>query len=210
MPLNLGTSRFTYRSASPAKEVSPRSRRVRISRNMLAIMAVLLFIAIVIIAWFNSGDSNRLVLSGSNKPSEAGANMLRPRYHGVDSQNRPYTIMADVATQQTDGSILLERINADMMVKDTAWLALNAQNGRLMPEAQQVELTQNIQMFYEGGYEFRSNHALINMKTATVIGKEPIEGQGPSGIIKANRFEILESGEVLKFMENVRVTLYVD
>jgi hypothetical protein len=40
-----------------------------------------------------------------------------------------------------------------------------------------------------------------------VVGEQPIQGSGPTGTLSADRFEIRDSGEVLRFEGRVKVTL---
>ena len=63
-------------------------------------------------------------------------------------------------------------------------------------------------MFYDGGYEFRSDYAQVDIKEGAAYGDSPVEGQGPMGTLTADSFNITERGKVIRFNGSVKMTLY--
>ena len=48
------------------------------------------------------------------------------------------------------------------------------------------------------------------MTANTVEGSEPVEGQGPLGVLNAGAFRFTEGGETLFFTDGVTLVLYPD
>lgn len=186
---------------------------VLLGKRALWLFALALLAALVAVVWINMGDEGgRITFSGAvPKGSRADEHdaMVRPRYQGVDSRNRPFTITADRAVQQDANTVLLEAVKADMTLEDSAWLALEARQGTYDIPTRHLTLRGDIHLFYEGGYEFRSEEARIDIPAGTAAGSQPVEGQGPSGILKADSFTVLDRGAVLRFNGHVHVTLYL-
>lgn len=172
-------------------------------------MAVAIIVMVVWIAASNNGKGGgRMVFTNMQMSSDAQNIMKRPRYQGVDVHNRPYTIDADNAVQKDKDTILLEHINADLTSDNGAWIALKASSGTLNLSSKQMELLGDVEIFYEGGYQFRTERAYIDTSKGTVRGDSRIEGQGPAGTIEANNYSILEHGNIIRFNNSVRMLLY--
>lgn len=185
------------------------TRLVALSKALLwgavAVMIALLFW----IASDNTGDNgNRLVFSSVRQNEDLQTVMIKPHFQGVDAQNRPYTVIAEEATQIDAQTVSMKAIRADMATDNGTWLALNALSGVMQMQKKQIELTGGVDMFYEGGYEFRTDHAHIDVAQGSVTGDAPIEGQGPPGTLKADSFSVLDRGRVIRFNGSVRMKLY--
>lgn len=187
-----------------------RSYYVKHGKIALFVFAGLMFLSIVIIANLQGGEKGgRLVFSGADATEEDEPRMINPRYYGTDSKNRPFSINAKNAVQKKNGDVLLEDINGDMLLNEKSWLALNATQGQIDKDAKEIVLSGEVSMFYEGGYEFRSSYAKIYPDSAQAEGNQPIQGQGPSGTLKADSFNVTDRGQTLYFKGNVNVKLYL-
>lgn len=136
--------------------------------------------------------------------------MKNPRYYGVDTKNRPFTITASSALQNKDGSVAIENVSADMMLKEETWLALTSNQGLIDKNGEDIELMGKVNMFYEGGYEFRSEYAKVLPEKGRAFGNQPVEGQSPTGTLQADSFDVTENGQYLNFKQNVKVILYLE
>jgi len=134
--------------------------------------------------------------------------MAHPHYQGVDAHDRPYTIIADQATQIDAQNVSMVKVRADMIMNSGAWVALNSGTGKLNLTGKQADLMDGVDMFYEGGYEFRTDHAHVDIAKGEAYGDAPVEGQGPPGTLKADSFEIKNHGANIRFNGSVRVKLY--
>ena len=181
-------------------------------KHTLIGLAVLMGISIIFISNYNSGGKGgRVLLSGNEQPEKKGQSiMVNPRYFGVDSKNRPFNVSANEAEQIDKNNIGLKAVQADMLLDETKWLALTADQGKIKDQGNEIELQKNVQMFYEGGYEFRSDYVIVRPNQGYASGNQPVQGQSPTGTLEADSFEVVEHGDQMIFRNNVRTTIYLD
>ena len=135
--------------------------------------------------------------------------MVNAHYSGVDRQNRPFIITAEVARQNpnADQLIALEGPKGDMTSTSGSWSELTAFTGVYQPETQLLDLFGNVELFQDRGNEFRTDSAHIDMAHGTAEGNEPVVGQGPFGHVTGEGFRILERGDVIIFTGRAHLEL---
>lgn len=182
---------------------------VLLGKKILSLLAIgIVFFIIWIASNNNANNGGRLVFSNTQKSEDSESIMKKPRYQGVDVHNRPYTISAESGFQKDKDTVALETLTADMTGDNNAWMAVNAGYGILNMTTRHMELSKGVELFYEGGYQFRTDHAQVDINKGNVYGDSYIEGQGGAGTIKANSFSVLERGNIIKFNGSVRMLLY--
>jgi len=185
------------------------TRMVLLGKNFLWIFAACIIALVVWIASTNNSDNGgRMVFTNVPKSAELENIMQKPRYQGVDVHNRPYTIEANNALQKDKDTIVLENVSADMTGDNNAWIAMKSGSGILNTVTRQMELLKGVEIFYEGGYQFRTDHAHVDIGKGSATGDSRIEGQGGAGTIEAKSFSILERGNIINFNGSVRMLLY--
>lgn len=185
------------------------TRFVIISRWALWGLIGIMVLAIIWVASSNTGgDGGRLVFSNVTKNEHMQNVMEQPRYQGMDQHNQPFTVIADRAIQKDKDTVELQNIRAEMSQNNGDWLALNSGKGELNLQTKKIKLEQQVNMFYDGGYEFRTSEAHVDIDKGRAQGDTHIEGQGPAGTLEADSFIIEDRGKVIKFNGSVRMKLY--
>lgn len=185
------------------------TRFVALSKHSLWILVAVIVALVIWIAEDNNGESGaRLVFSNVPKTVAMQNIMANPNYQGMDARNNPYTILADKATQLDTDNVALVNVRADMRLADGTWVALNSGTGHLNLKTKQLELHDGVNVFYEGGYEFRSDQAHVDIQEGSAYGNSPVEGQGPAGTLNSNSFSVQNHGQSVRFNGSVRMTLY--
>lgn len=185
------------------------TRFVAFSKSFLWILIVAMIALVVWIASDNSGENGaRMVFSNISKSEDLQNVMVKPHYQGVDANNRPYTVLADSATQIDKDNVSLVNIRADMLMGNGNWIAMNSGTGALNLATKQLELKDSVDIFYDGGYEFRTDSAHVDIKQGMAYGDAPVEGQGPLGTLKSNSFKVENRGERIYFNGSVRMKIY--
>ncbi|HKX10474.1 MAG TPA: LPS export ABC transporter periplasmic protein LptC [Stellaceae bacterium] len=135
--------------------------------------------------------------------------MVNLHYAGKDKRDRPFTVTADSARQQSESDDLveLEGPKADMTTQSGSWLALNAYTGVYRPQTQLLDLFGNVEVFQDKGNAFVTDSAHIDMGKGSAEGSDPVEGHGPFGSIKAEGFRIENQGEVIIFTGKTELLL---
>ena len=165
-----------------------------------------------IVVWIGSGNSGvgvpRIVMSNVPHVGNLQDVMLKPRYQGLDVHNQPYTVSADSAIQKDKDTVGMEVIHADLMRKNGTWLGLDSAKGELNNQTKQMLLTGGVSLFADGGYEFRTEHAQVDIQKGTAYGDAHVEGQGPPGTLEADGFSISDNHQhVIHFNGSVKMVL---
>ncbi len=207
---------FSEHIARPSRliTVSERySRFVGLMKLMLPLGATAL--VIIVVAWPYLGgreDAIPLSFASIGLGLDDKVFMTNARYIGSDDKDQPYTLTAELMIEEEGAvdAIRLTKPQADIMLNNGSWLALTADSGVLIRENEQLTLEGKVNFFSDAGYEFRTKRAEINLVSKRAYGEEPIEGQGPFGMLNADGFRLENQGKTMFFEGHVRVTFYPD
>jgi lipopolysaccharide export system protein LptC len=150
-------------------------------------------------------DISGLVVSGTKITMQA------PRLVGVTRDNRPYSLTARAAAQDiTKPDVLeLQDIKASMETQGRGAFEVLAKSGVYDSKADQLTLRQNI-LITSQAYEGRLSEAHVDVKKGYLRSDKPVEVQMKQGTINANRLEVENSGEVVRFANGVTMVMSTD
>ena len=63
-------------------------------------------------------------------------------------------------------------------------------------------------MFHDGGYQFRTTEAIIDLDAGTASGSKPVEAQGPFGQLSAEGFKVIDEGRTVLFEGQAKMRVY--
>lgn len=187
------------------------SRFVQLTKLVSATIALILITLVIVWPQLRSRDGTfQNGVSQSGHEDAESLNMVNPRYTGLDENNLPYEVTAEVASQQSAKSdlITLDNPKADMTMKDGSWVALTARSGLYGQKSQQLDLSGDVNLFHDSGYEFKSPSATIDLNSGAGVGHEPTTGQGPAGDIQGEGFRFTDKGKTIIFTGKSRLVLY--
>jgi len=135
--------------------------------------------------------------------------LVRARYLGTDEKNRPYTVTAEMATQDNPKSdlITLSVPAADITLEDGTWVALTAKTGELHQNSRSLDLIGQVSIFHDEGYSFRTESVRIDLAAGSAIGEEEIIGYGPMGRIEASGIQVLDKGRRVVFTGKTKLII---
>ncbi len=211
----------THTARNPRRGTAPASRRPRATgqvprmsmRNrysmFVGFMKVLLpalaaALMLLVVAWpqFTIDDSGFRLSVSKLAPDQADSlTMLNARFDGLDEEERPYTLTADMATQSDSDKDLveLELPKADITLEDGTWLALTARSGEYRQQSRILDLTGSVSLFHDQGFELRTEAARVDLVKGRAVGALPVQGQGGAGLIQAEGFRVLDRGARIIF-----------
>lgn len=157
-------------------------------------------------------------LQPSAGPPEAvgtDVRMINPRFTGRDQNLTPYVLTADSAVRRRaseDGLTDLERpqLEYDFLAETSDGSNVLAEQGVFDPTNRILELRTDVNFSTNGGYSFATSQARIYLRDEYVIGEEPVDGTGPIGRIRADRFELRDGGDHVIFEGRVRARIVQD
>jgi lipopolysaccharide export system protein LptC len=147
--------------------------------------------------------SGKLAVQGSKITMEL------PRIAGFTRDSRAYELNAETAVQDiTKPDIIeLQNLRAKMELQDKDVVNITANAGTYNTKADKIVLRDQIVVTSQQGYKALLREAAVEMKKGNVISEQPVDITLPNGTLKANRMEIIDSGEVIRFERGVVLDL---
>jgi lipopolysaccharide export system protein LptC len=148
-------------------------------------------------------DLGSLVVSGSK------IMMQQPKIAGFTRDNRRYNLTAQAAGQDLTKPDLVELqgIQASMEMQDSAVFQTTAQRGFYNTKTEQLTLSEQILVKSTSGYEAQLQEAVVDVRDGKIISERPVEVRTATWTINANRMEVAESGDLMRFERGVTVLL---
>lgn len=198
-PSGRGPRRRLRRADHPVKSGGHHrySRMVGTLRLVLpAIAAILLGL---VVAWprlTSNDDKFQIGFSQLSPTSVENLSMVNARFYGLNRRNQPFTLTADVATEDEPGSglIVLDQPKGDFLTSGGKGVYVEARRGFYQQKQQTLDLEGEVNLYHEDGYELHTEKARVDLKTSDVVGNVPVQGRGPQGLIDGSGFRIREKG----------------
>jgi lipopolysaccharide export system protein LptC len=137
--------------------------------------------------------------------------VINPRYVGVDDQNQPYTVTADMATEMGDGTDRMKLTNpkGDIVQNTGRWMSVTSDIGYITNRNQRVELEHDVMLYRDDGFQFETARAFIRMDEDHAYGEEPVKGQGDGmEITSSSGFDVMDGGGVIVFRGKSHLILH--
>jgi lipopolysaccharide export system protein LptC len=197
--------------ADPSNPHRLYSRFVRVMKIGLLVGALVMLAVVVI--WpkmVMDDDKFRVGFAKLAPDAVQSLAMIKARYYGLDSNNRPYTVTADRATPRGLHTEIYDLVSpvADFMNKNGVPIIVQATTGVLHQKEHFLDLAGKVDLYQAQGYELHTSAARVNFKTNQVTGSRPVTGQGPPGHVTGQGFEILDGGVDVRV--NGKSTLTLD
>jgi lipopolysaccharide export system protein LptC len=143
-----------------------------------------------------------LVVSGTS------ITMQQPRLAGYTQDHRPYVVTARAATQDVTkpDTVTLLELHATIEFKDSGKYELTARSGLFESKLDRLTLQDDI-LVNSANYQAKLSEAVVNVRTNHMVSEHPVEVTMPQGTVNANRLEVTNSGEVIRFEGGVTMVL---
>lgn len=188
------------------------TRFVGLMRWLLVFGAVALAVTMVLWPSFTgrNSDSSALPVEISGEIKDGRPTMLNARFLAADDGGQPYTITADLAWQEQGAAdiIFMETLEGDILLQSGTWMSISADRGVFDQAEQLLILESHVDLFSDAGYELHTDHAEIDLASATAHGDMQVAGQGPTGLLTAGGFEIMDKGDRIRFTGPVHMTIF--
>ena len=104
---------------------------------------------------------------------------------------------------------LVELLNlrAKMEMQDRDVVNLTANSGTYNTKADKIILRDQVIVTSQQGYKMLLREAAVEMKKGNVVSELPVEITLPNGLLKANRMEVVDSGDLIRFERGVVLDL---
>jgi lipopolysaccharide export system protein LptC len=187
------------------------SRWVRLLRRTIPVSIAAVAALLIFEAYFNPFrvlanirvDPSKIIISGTR------IKMGSPRYAGYTSDNRPYEVTAQAASQDITKPDLidLEDIWAKMEMQDKSTMVMTAKTGHYNSKIDRLVLSNEIRLNTSTGHAARLHDATIEIKKGSIVSENPVELEFLRGTLNANQLQIEDQGALMRFGGGVTMTL---
>jgi lipopolysaccharide export system protein LptC len=138
--------------------------------------------------------------------------MQQPRIAGFTRDNRRYDLTAQAAGQDVTKPDLVELqgIHATMEMQDNAVFETTARNGLYNSKSELLTLSNNIVVTSTNGYEAQLSEALLDIRSNKIVSEKPVYVKTATATVNANRMEVVDGGDVIRFERGVSVELIAE
>ncbi len=184
---------------------------VRLVRIGLPVAVVASLTVLVLFTYFRPMQIFDKLPSVSGKLAVQGSKitMELPRIAGFTRNSRAYELNAETAVQDilSPDVVELQNLRAKMELQDKDVVLMTANSGTYNTKADKIILRDRIVITSQQGYKANLREAAVEMKKGSVVSELPVEITLPNGLLKANRLEIIDSGDVIRFENGVVLDL---
>jgi lipopolysaccharide export system protein LptC len=187
------------------------SRLVRIMRVALPIGIVLGLTALVLVTYLDPMRMLEKLPSVSGKLAVQGSKitMELPKIAGFTRDSRAYEMTAETAVQDiaTPDVVDLKNLRATVELPGPNLVQISAISGVYNTKTEQLVMRDQITFATAHGYRGKLREAIVDVKKGNIVSDQPVELTLPDGLLRANRLEIVDSGDVIRFDRGVVLTL---
>jgi lipopolysaccharide export system protein LptC len=190
------------------------SRIVRVMRVAIPVAVLAGLAGVSLVTYFNPLrmlnklpiDISDLVVSGTK------VTMEQPRLSGFTRDARAYELTADAAAQDLTKPDIVElrNIHAKVEMQDKTTMQMSAVTGIYDTKAETLRLERNIMLSSSNGYKGRLSVALVDIRKGNVVSDQPVELELLQGTLNANRLEIVDSGDLVRFHGGVSMLMMLN
>ena len=176
---------------------------VRILRIAVPASVAVVLVITMLITYFNPLrmlaklpiNIDNLVVSGTKVTMEA------PRLSGFTSDARAYELTADTAAQDMTRPDMVElhNIRAKVEMQDKTTMEMTAVTGLYDAKGETLQLDRDIVLNSSTGYQGRLSEAMVDIRKGNVVSEHPVEVRMLQGTLNANRLNIVNSGDIIRF-----------
>lgn len=198
-------------AAAPNKHLrrwKRRSRTIAVLRKVLPAAIVLLILGMASQVIWNSLAARK----GEAREQSAPIRMINPRFQGRDEQGRSFMIAAREARRDDKDltKIVLDHPNVALAPETATPSRVSAASGVYTESDRILRLDGAVRIEDGDGYRFASDGAIVDTKAGTVVGAGSMIGDGPSGQMTADSYEVQDRGDRMIFKGGVRAVIKRD
>lgn len=148
-------------------------------------------------------DFSSLVVSGTKITMQA------PRLTGFTRDQRHYELTASAAAQDVTkpDTIELQGVHGTSEMSDKSVLDVRAKGGIYDTKSEMLSLRQDVVLKSSSGIEVYLSEALVDTHSGNVTSESPVEVHMHQGTINANRLEVVNSGDEIRFENGVTAVM---
>jgi lipopolysaccharide export system protein LptC len=127
--------------------------------------------------------------------------MEKPKLAGFTHDQRAYELSAEAAAQDLTKPdfVELKNLRAKVEMQDKSTMQMSALTGVYNSKTEMLKLEKDIQLSSSTGYQGQMSEAMIDIRKGNVVSNSPVELKMLQGTLNANKLEIVDNGDVVRF-----------
>ena len=93
----------------------------------------------------------------------------------------------------------LRNLRAKVQMQDKSSMEMTAVRGIYDAKGETLKLDNDIRLHSSSGYQGRLSEALVDIRKGNVTSEHPVEVKMLQGTLNANRLDIVDSGDIVRF-----------
>jgi lipopolysaccharide export system protein LptC len=187
------------RRTPTARHLARRHIAITLTKWLLPALALALLATIALWPEFDRAEEQARAAFRRVSGEISGAQLIDPRYRGVDEKGRPYTLTATTAQQAGPERVNLTAPKGDITLQDNTWLMVQSRQGVFMQHSNQLDLSHDVTLYRDDGTTLTTDSASVDLKQGAAAGGEPVHAEGPFGTLDAQGFTLLDKGSTIQF-----------
>lgn len=180
----------------------------RVKRTLIALL-VLISAALIIWPLVTPARKHMKLTFTTVTSDELGmTQMTNPQFQGVDSENQPYHVLADIAVQENKETVRLSKVRGKITLKNGGWVKIVSDNGLITLNSRELKLYGNVVLESHEGFVMKTESALLYLKEKKASGDVPVAVEGPTGKLFATGFLLDGNQNTLNFTGPVKMIIY--
>jgi len=174
---------------------------VGILKLLLPLIAVLLIVLVIMWPTIEEQvEAGPAADSPEFQPS-GEAQIINPRFTGLDEAGRPFEIEGDLAYQDINNPELidLDNLRGTITLSDDETARVESDYGSFDQNKGEVQLHGNVVVSHDQGTVFRTGEIIIDINDNHVWGNEPVEAETDEANVTASGFEVRDGGSTVIF-----------
>lgn len=183
---------------------------VGILKLLLPLIAVLLIVLVIMWPTIEEQVEAGGPTEGTPEFQASGeAQIINPRFTGLDEAGRPFEIEGDLAYQDIDNPELidLDNLRGTINLSDDETARIESDFGHFDQNKGEVELRGNVVVSHDQGAVFRTGEIIVNINENHVWGNEAVEAETDEAHVTATGFEVLDGGATVIFRGPARMVI---
>ena len=189
------------------RQMQNENDRIALLKKIMPTLTVITFVALVLWPVLNSKEGSFTLAMDRLEEKDENAKLIKPRYVGIDKNNHPVDISAEMAFRKSndDKDYYLKNLLANMQMSNGTGIVVRATNGMLDAKAQEITLDGAVTIATKSNFNLSTDQALflINEKVAT--GENGVTGETPFGTFSADRFHVDVDQEIIRLKDKVKL-----
>ncbi len=104
----------------------------------------------------------------------------------------------------------LHQINSKIEMQDKSTVSVTSNSGTYDMKAEILTLNENVHLVSSTGYEVRLTEAVVDVHKGNVVSEKPVWVKLTNGVLTANRLDVVDGGNLIRFSEGVSMTIKPD